>query len=190
MKTLNLPKTATTIAITVAITSALLFGASASFGHVVLAEPTAQANASYRATFRVGHGCDGSPITSIRVTIPAGFQGSKPMPKAGWAITTKLEKLAKPYTSHGKEVTQDVTEISWTATSKDHWLQDAHYDEFVLRGTAPGQVGPIWFAVLQTCETGSLNWADLPATGTSTKGMKTPAALLEIVKSDASAHQH
>ena len=172
------------------LASGLLLGASTSFCHVVLAEPTAQANASYRATFRVGHGCDGSPITAIRVTIPAGFRGSKPMPKAGWLLTTKVEKLAKPYTSYGKEVTDGVTEISWTATSKDYWLQDAHYDEFVLRGNAHGEVGPLWFAVLQTCEKGSVNWADVPTTGTSTKGMKTPAALLEIVKSEGSAHQH
>jgi periplasmic copper chaperone A len=182
MSTMNLLKTL--------LASAILIAASSSFGHVVLAEPTAQANASYRATFRVGHGCDGSPITSIKVTIPAGFQGSKPMPKAGWVLSTKVEKLAKPYTSYGKEVTQDVTEISWTAASKDYWLQDAHYDEFVLRGTTQGAVGPIWFAVLQTCEAGSVNWADVPATGTSTKGMKTPAALLEVVKSEGPAHQH
>jgi periplasmic copper chaperone A len=186
MKTMNVLKTSLASA---ALVSAL--GAtSSSFAHVVLAEPTAQANTSYRATFRVGHGCEGSPITAIKVTIPAGFRGAKPMPKAGWALSTKVEKLAKPYTSYGKEVTQGVTEVSWTATSKDHWLQDAHYDEFVLRGTAQGEVGPIWFAVLQTCEVGSLNWADVPATGISTKGMKTPAALLEIVKSDSAAHHH
>jgi periplasmic copper chaperone A len=182
MKTMNVLKTV--------LASAALVATSNSFGHVVLAEPTAQANASYRATFRVGHGCDGSPITAIKVTIPVGFRGSKPMPKAGWVLSTKVEKLAKLYTSYGKEVTQDVTEISWTATSKDYWLQDAHYDEFVLRGTTPSEVGPVWFAVLQTCEAGSINWADLPATGTSTRGMKTPAALLEIVKSDSLAYQH
>ena len=169
---------------------AMLAAASNSFGHVVLADPTAQASASYRATFRVGHGCDGSPITSIKVTIPAGFRGSKPMPKAGWVLSTKVEKLSKPYTSYGKEVTTGVTEVSWTATSKEHWLPDAHYDEFVLRGTTQGEVGPIWFAVLQTCEVGSVNWADVPATGISTKGMKAPAALLEIVKSESAAHQH
>jgi periplasmic copper chaperone A len=182
MKTMNVLKTV--------LASAALVATSNSFGHVVLAEPTAQANASYRATFRVGHGCDGSPITAFKVTIPVGFRGSKPMPKPGWVLSIKVEKLAKPYTSYGKEVTQDVTEISWTATSKDYWLQDAHYDEFVLRGTTPSEVGPVWFAVLQTCEAGSINWADLPATGTSTRGMKTPAALLEIVKSDSLAYQH
>ncbi len=186
MKTLNTSKTALAATFTIA----LLAAASSSFGHVVLAEPTAPTNASYRATFKVGHGCEGSPITAIKVTIPAGFRGAKPMPKAGWTLSVKVDKLAKPYSSYGKEVTQDVTEISWTATSKDNWLQDAYYDEFVLRGNAPGEAGPIWFAVLQTCEAGSVNWADLPATGTSTKGMKTPAALLEVVKAAALGHQH
>ena len=164
--------------------------ASASFGHIVLSEPAALANTSYRATFRVGHACDGSPTTAIRVLIPAGFMGAKPMPHPGWALAVREEKLAKPYKSHGKEVTQDVVEVTWTATSKEHWLPDAWYDEFVLRGTLPAQAGAMWFKVLQTCEKGSNNWAEVPASGTSTKGLKAPAALLEIIESGAAAHQH
>ncbi len=164
--------------------------ACTSFGHVVLSEPAALANTSYRATFRVGHGCDGSPITAMRVTIPAGFRGAKPMPKAGWMLAINKAKLDKPYDNHGKPVTDDVSEITWTATSKDSWLPDSHYDEFVLRGGLPGQAGPMWFKVLQICEKGSIDWAEVPASGTSTKGLKAPAALLEIIESGAAGHQH
>ena len=173
-----------------AMACALLLPLTSALAHVVLAEPSAPSNTSYRATFRVGHGCEGSPITALRVTIPAGFSGAKPMPKAGWILSTKLAKLAKPYTSHGKTITEDVTEISWTAASKDSWLQDAWYDEFVLRGGLPGTVGPMWFRVTQTCEIGSIDWAETPATGTSTKGLKFPAVLLEIIDAEAAAHQH
>lgn len=176
--------------LTTTLASGVLVTTSSSFGHVVLAEPTAQANASYRATLRVWHGCDGSPITAVTVTIPASCRGSKPMPKAGWVPSTKVEKLAKLYSNNGKAVSQDVTEIRRMASSKDHWLQDVHYDEFVPRGTTQSEAGPIWFTVLQTCEVGRINWADVPATGTSTQGMKTPAAALEIVKSDSLTHQH
>lgn len=164
--------------------------ATASFPHVVLGEPAALAGTSYRATLRVGHGCEGSPVTALRVMLPAGFQGAKPMPKAGWLLSVKTAKLAKPYDSHGKTITDDVSEITWTATAKEHWLPDAYYDEFVLRGGLPATAGPMWFKVMQTCEKGSIDWAEVPATGTSTKGLKFPAALLEIIESGAVGHQH
>ncbi|HCX67738.1 MAG TPA: hypothetical protein DHK64_09450, partial [Rhodobiaceae bacterium] len=35
--------------------------------HVVLDEPMASAGAYYKAVFRVPHGCDGSPTTSVSV---------------------------------------------------------------------------------------------------------------------------
>ena len=173
-----------------AIACALLLPLTSALAHVVLAEPSAPTNASYRATLRVSHGCEGSPVTALRVTIPEGFSGAKPMPKAGWILSTKSAKLAKPYTSHGKTITEDVTEISWTAASKDSWLQDAWYDEFVLRGGLPSAAGPMWFKVTQTCEKGSIVWAEIPPAGTSTKSLKFPAALLEIIESTTLTHQH
>lgn len=160
------------------------------FSHVVLADPAALAGTSYRAAFRVGHGCEGSPTTAISVFVPAGFMGAKPMPKPGWMLSTRKEKLAQPYDNHGKTVTEDVVEITWTATSRDSWLSDAWYDEFVLRGGLPTEAGPLWFRVLQTCEQGRLDWAQIPANGTSTQGLKAPAVLLELIPSGSTGHQH
>lgn len=169
---------------------ALFAGATASFAHIVLDEPAALAGRSYKAALRVGHGCEGSPTTAIKVLIPAGFQGAKPMPKAGWTLSTTVAKLAKPYDSHGKTITEDVAEITWTASSKGSWLPDAWYEEFVLRGGLPTDAGPMWFKVLQICEKGHNDWVQVPASGTSTQGLKTPAALLEVVESGPAGHQH
>lgn len=161
------------------------------FAHVVLAEPAALAGTSYRATLRVGHGCAGSPTTALRVTIPAGFTGAHPMPKAGWAIAIRSAKLDKPYDDHGRQVTEDVAEITWTARSREYWLDDAWYDEFVLRGGLPRQAGPMWFKIEQVCEKGSLRWDEVPAQGASTRGLKAPAALLDIIESGAAGgHSH
>lgn len=173
-----------------ALALGLSFSVSSSFSHVVLADQAALAGTSYRATLRVGHGCDGSPVTALRVTIPNGFTGAKPMPKAGWVLTTKVGKLAKPYDDHGKQVSEGLLEVTWTASTKEYWLQDAWYDEFVLRGSLPKDAGSMWFKVLQTCEKGSVDWAETPASGTSTKDLKLPAALLEIIESSAVGHQH
>lgn len=170
--------------------SALLAGAAPCFSHIVLDEPAARAGSSYKAVLRVGHGCAGSPTTAIKVQIPAGLRGAKPMPKAGWVVATRLEKLAQPYVSHGKQITEDVAEISWTAASRENWLPDAFFDEFVLRGNLPQKPGALWFKVLQSCETGSNDWSELPASGSSTKGLKSPAVLLEIIPSGPPVHQH
>ena len=164
--------------------------ATASFSHVALDESAALASTSYRAALRVSHGCEGSPTTVLRVTLPAGFKGAKPMPKAGWELAIKNARLVTPFNSHGKTVIDDVSEITWTATAQVHWLPDAHYDEFVLRGGLPAAAGPMWFQVMQTCEKGSIDWAEVPATGTSTQGLKYPAVLLEVIESSAAGHQH
>lgn len=171
--------------------TALLTGAGATFAHVTLQDKLAAADTGYRAVLRVGHGCEGAPTNVIRVTIPEGFNGAQPMVKAGWKVSTKVGKLAEPYVAHGVTFTEGVREITWTANSAADALPDAHYDEFVLRGTTPKKPGPLWFKVEQLCEKGSNPWVEVPASGTSTKGLKMPAALLEVIDvQPAAQHNH
>jgi uncharacterized protein YcnI len=149
------------------------------------------AGSSTKVSLRVGHGCAGLPTTALRVQIPAGFLGSKPMPKAGWTVTVQRSKLAQTYDSHGKTITEDVSDITWTASQSSAALLDEQFDEFVLRGTAPETAGPIWFKVFQLCQdggkTGSNPWTEVPDSGISTKGLKFPAALLNVTAPAASA---
>jgi uncharacterized protein YcnI len=103
------------------------------------------------------------------------------MPKPGWKVSTRVGKLAQPYVAHGKTYTDGVLEITWTAQGAENALPAAFYDEFILRGTTPSQPGPLWFKVVQTCEKGANEWVEVPAKGSSTKGIKSPAALLEVL---------
>ena len=146
--------------------------------HIVLSEPKAIAGSYYKATLRVGHGCSGSATTGLTVQIPSGFQGAKPQPKTGWTLTTR------------KAVTDDVVELRWTAASKDAALPDEQFDEFAFMGRLPDQAGPLWVKVLQTCESGQNDWSDIPASGTSTRGMKLPAALLDVQAAPKHDHHH
>ena len=165
--------------------------AAPAFAHIVLQDPAAAAATSYRATLRVGHGCGDSPTTGILVTIPAGFNGAQPMPKPGWTVSTRVGKLAEPYVSHGKTYAEGVLEIRWLANGAENALPAALYDEFVLRGTTPAKPGPVWFKVVQTCEKGSNEWTEVPAQGSNTKGLKSPAALLEVLDIQAAGgHKH
>jgi uncharacterized protein YcnI len=171
-------------------TCALSMPAAAVFAHISLERGSAEAGSSYKAVLRVGHGCDGAPTTGITVQVPAGFQGAKPMPKPGWQLATRSSKLAAPYSSHGREVTEDVVEVRWTAASAQAALPAAHYDEFVLFGTLPAGPGPLWFKVLQTCEAGRNDWSQVPTEGTSTQGLRSPAALLLVLPAGTAPHQH
>jgi periplasmic copper chaperone A len=154
------------------------------FSHVTLEQQQVEAGSFYKAVLRVGHGCDGLPTTALRVQLPAGFQGAKPMPKQGWALQSKTEKLATPYDNHGKQITEDVTEITWTASPASA-LPDSQYDEFIIRARASMPVGAAWFKVTQLCQeggkTGSNPWTEIPTQGTSTRNLKYPAALLNVV---------
>ena len=159
--------------------------------HTVLEYQVATAGQSYKATFKVGHGCGTSPTRQIVVDIPAGVQGAKPMPKAGWRLEVTREKLTQPYTSHGRTVTEDVTRISWTAKTAEDMLPNGHYDEFVLVGTLPERAGVMYWPVQQLCEQGRMDWTEVPGPGQKLSDLKSPAALLEIMPgAGAAGHAH
>ena len=80
----------------------LVCAASAAHAHVTLEQPKAAAGSSYKAVFRIGHGCAGSATHTVNVALPAGFRGAKPMPKPGWTLTVRKAALAQPYESHGR----------------------------------------------------------------------------------------
>ena len=136
---------------------ALLAGSVAAQAHITLEQKDAPAGSPYKAVFKVGHGCEGSATKQIVVSIPAGFRGTRPTPKAGWTLV------------------HSATEVSWTARSEADLLQDDWYDEFVLRGTLPDQPGELAFKVRQVCVKGEANWAEVPASGTDWHGLKLPA---------------
>lgn len=160
-----------------------------SHAHIVLTDQLALAGSYYKGSLRVGHGCGDESTTAIVVKMPAGFEGAKPQPKFGWTLSIKKELLSKPYKSHGKTITDDVVEIRWEANNKDFYLPNEQFDEFSFFAHLPAKSGPHWISVRQECTKGINDWSEVPASGTSTKGLKTPAALLELLPSQEH-HQH
>jgi uncharacterized protein YcnI len=154
--------------------------------HVVLETQTAEAGSYYKAVLKVSHGCEGSAIKKIVVQIPEGFQSAKPMVKPGWDISIKKEKLAKPYTSHGRTVDQDTKEIVWDGGL----LPNAYYDEFVVVGKLPEKAGKIYWKVKQECEKGEIDWSQIPTSSQSIKDLEYPAAVLNLLKPQIEEHHH
>ena len=147
-----------------AAAAATLALSGAAHAHITLEQRAAPAGSTYKAVFRVGHGCAGSATRAVVVYLPAGVTHAHPMPKPGWALD------ALPTSG-------EATQIAWRGGP----LLDAHYDEFVLRAQLRAQPGPLWWRVQQVCENGEVDWANVPATGTDTHGVATPAALLQVL---------
>jgi periplasmic copper chaperone A len=79
-----------------------LITVTSAFSHVTLEQSQVETGAHYKAVLRVGHDCEGLPTPALRVQLPAGFQGAKPMPKHGWTLQSTVTKLTAPYDNHGK----------------------------------------------------------------------------------------
>jgi uncharacterized protein YcnI len=159
--------------------------------HVTLEYPVATAGQSYKATFKISHGCGSSPTRTVEVDIPSGVRGARPMPKPGWTLEVTREKLAQPYTSHGRSIGEDTVRIRWTAKTEADMLPSGFYDEFVLVGTLPVQTGMLYWPVRQLCPQGHLEWTEVPAAGQRWGDMKSPAAELELMPPvSTSAHNH
>jgi uncharacterized protein YcnI len=162
---------------TAAVTIFAAFCAPA-FAHVTLEQHEARVGASYKAVFKVPHGCDGSPTVRIRVHIPEGVISVKPMVKPGWTIAVKRGPYTKPYSFlHGAKFTEGPTEITWSGGN----LPDAYYDEFVLSTFLAGELpagGMLYFPVDQECEKGAHHWNAVPENGKAIEGDPAPGIRL------------
>lgn len=64
--------------------------------HTVADPHSGPAGRTLRTSFRVTHGCKGSPTVALTIRMPAGVISAKPMPKAGWKVEVKTEPLQTP----------------------------------------------------------------------------------------------
>jgi periplasmic copper chaperone A len=160
--------------------------------HIVLEQNEAVAGSYYKAVFKVGHGCSGSATTGIRVFLPEGVHGAKPMPKPGWALSVTRARLKTPHVSHGKTHEDGVSELSWQVSPAQggQALADEQYDEFVMQVQLPSQTARVAFRVLQTCEQGQIDWSEVADPRQPTPQLKYPAPLLLLQPAGHDHHKH
>lgn len=164
--------------------SSLLLATASVHAHIVLEQKSATAGSYHKATFMVGHGCDGSPTIGIDIEMPEPMAVVKPMPKTGWQLSTQTAQLATSMSLHGRPITETVNRVTWRGGP----LPDDHYDEFVLLLQLPKRSGPLYFRVMQLCESGRSDWVEVPVAGKSGR-LKMPAPVLELQPA-APAHHH
>jgi len=141
---------------------ALATASAAASAHVSLPPGGATAGDSYAAAFRVGHACTGArSTTGITVRIPEGFSVQKAEPRPGWTLATAPDS------------------VSWRADSAQAALPAAERAEFVVRGKLTSKPGTLWFKVLQTCDVGNADWAEVAAAATDKPAF--PAVRLDVL---------
>ena len=168
------------IALTAAA-SAILFACplSNASAHSTLEISQATIGSSYKGVVRVPHGCNGQATQTLRVSIPDEIVNVKPMPKAGWQLSTKKGPYATPFNNHGKMIHEGVKEIVWSGGN----LADENYDEFIFTGTiSPGTLPKATYVpVVQECANGTEKWIEIPPAHDANAKLKAPAPVLQLV---------
>ncbi|MBS0301173.1 MAG: copper chaperone PCu(A)C [Proteobacteria bacterium] len=145
-------------------------GPAIALAHVGLPPGPAVAGSPYEARFRVGHACQGAhATTALTVQLPRGFTLQDVPARAGW--TSTIDRSG------------DGT-VRWTADSAAQALPGDQKGEFVLRGQLPAEAGTLYFKVLQTCDVGKADWAQIPggsSADASREKLEFPAARLLVV---------
>jgi uncharacterized protein YcnI len=167
------------ISIAAAVLAALAVPA---FAHVTLEKGEAPVGSTYKAVFRVPHGCEGKPTNVVRVQIPEGVIAIKPQPKSGWKLEKVRGPYAKSYDYYGTPMSEGVKEIVWSGGN----LGDDEYDEFVLRAflTPDLAVGTmLHFPVVQECPEGAAErWIEVPAEGQTSDDLELPAPGIKLLE--------
>jgi copper(I)-binding protein len=129
---------------------------------VTLAPGGAAPGSPYEAAFRVGHACkDTQATTAITVRLPEGFSLDTALPRPGWNLDLAAGQ------------------VSWRAATPQAALAHKDRAEFVLRGKVTRGPGVLWFPVLQTCDQGSADWAEIPTQAAPKPEF--PAARLDVL---------
>jgi periplasmic copper chaperone A len=138
---------------------ALALGGPAS-AHVVFNESLVKPGEMATLQLRVTHGCGGTPTREVRVKVPEGVTRVTPRMIPGWQVSVVKRALPAPVTLHGETVRETVDTLVWSGGS----LPDVAYEQFELRAHMPATAaGPLYFPVEQICDTGRIDWTNVPA---------------------------
>lgn len=163
------------------LAAALSLAAAPAFAHITLETSEAEVPSTYKAVFRVPHGCAGKPTIKIRVQVPEGVIAVKPQPKPGWTLEKTKGAYAKSYDYYGTPTSDGVKEVIWSGGS----LPDDEYDEFVFRAYLTPDLKPdtvLYFPVVQECADGGVDrWIEIPAAGKAADDYETPAPGVKLV---------
>lgn len=139
--------------------TAMVALAGTAHGHVTVQPGAVEGGGFSVVAFRVPNERDDASTTRVRVLFPEdqpiGSVRTTPVP--GWRITTKSRMLDEPIEMFGEEVSEVVSEVTWTAVGEG--IAPGQFIDFdVSLGPLP-ETGEMVFRALQVYSSGEqVNW--------------------------------
>ena len=152
--------------------------------HVNVTPTSTAAGSTTQLTFAVGHGCDGSPTTALRFTIPEEIVSVTPSVNPNWTVEKVMVDLAEPITdAHGASLVERVGEVVYTAKTP---LADGYRDTVTLQLTLPADAdgASLAFPVLQSCQVGSTDWSEVAVDGEDAHELEHPAPTVLVTSAE------
>ncbi len=149
----------------------VLAAPAAAQAHVTVQPATAQAGTFTVENIRVPNESDEASTTKVVVQLPDGFYFASYQAVPGWSVKVEKEKLDAPVTiEEGFEVSEQVTQVAFTADSPKRGIQPGAFQDFPLSVMVPDKEGEsLTFKAVQTYSDGEVaRWigaedADKPA---------------------------
>ena len=129
--------------------------------HVSLHPNTLPTGSGPTVDVRVPNETSNARTAKVDMKVPPGFTLVSPEPVAGWAAVVRTQKLAKPIKSDDGTITEEPTEVVWTA-AKGEGTPAGDFQSFPLQIVVPGKAGDVLsFKTIQTYSDGSVvRWID------------------------------
>ncbi|MFC8074509.1 YcnI family protein [Streptomyces sp. NPDC057307] len=168
--------------------SAVVLLAGPALAHVGV-QPVGEAAKGGYATvnFKVPNERDDASTVKLEVNFPTEHPLASVSPQAvpGWKIVVTKSKLAKPIELHGKQITEAVSKVTWTATGDG--VESGYFQQFPLSiGQLPEDADQLVFKTLQTYDNDEVvRWIDAPTEGAEPES---PAPVLALTAATEDGH--
>jgi periplasmic copper chaperone A len=138
------------------LVSVLTVGVGAASAHVNVSSADAAPGGFGELTFRVPNESDTASTINLRVQIPADtpLASVRTEPVAGWSATMTKTAIDPPIDVHGNQVSEAVTEITWTADA-GAGIEPGEYQTFSISGGPFPEVDALTLPSIQTYDDGS-----------------------------------
>lgn len=160
--------------------------------HVTASTPAPATQGGYtKVTLRVPNERPDAGTVKLEVTLPAEYPlasvSTRPVP--GWKVEAVKEKLATPVQSHGREVTEAVRTVTWTAEPGTR-IEPGQFNEFDLSvGPLPDNTDELVLPAKQTYDSGEVVDWNAPPPAEGAEEPERPAPVLKLVpKGDGDDH--
>ncbi|MFD9966558.1 YcnI family protein [Streptomyces sp. NPDC059013] len=136
--------------------------------------------------FKVPNERDNASTVKLEVTVPADHPLSSvmPQPVPGWKAEVTRTKLAEPLSVHGKQITEAVSKITWTAAGGK--IGPGEFQQFpVSLGRLPEDADKLVFKALQTYDNKEVvRWIEEPQEGAAEPEHPAPVLALSAATGD------